>query len=353
MARPLSSPRGRNASQPAGGASAQGLLLCLMIAVGGFGAAVAVTQLRLIDLIVSAAVVGLTLIFAVRDSRHLPTMVVSVWVFQPLVRRLADYQAGGYTSLTILSLLPLLCTAMLIAPIISNWHRLPKALMLPLQLLVVPMVWSAAYGVFRYGASAIPDAGGLLFPLAFLPYFASKPMNEAQRFTLLRAAVLMCAVSAVYGWYQYLYLPAWDKMWLIQSGMTSSMGNAEAGEMRVWGTLNSTGVAAVLWALTLLAAVIDRRWAAWVRWPVIFALLTAVLLTKVRISWMMLAAGLFAAMVFSRGADRAARRPLWWRSPVSRCWRSSSSPAAMMCWTAFRPSATCHRTTVITPGSAL
>lgn len=56
----------------------------------------------------------------------------------------------------------------------------------------------------------------------------------------------------LYGVYQYLVAPEWERLWLIGSGMFTSAGTPEPFGMRVWSTLNSQGIYADVIATGLL-----------------------------------------------------------------------------------------------------
>ena len=56
----------------------------------------------------------------------------------------------------------------------------------------------------------------------------------------------------LYGIYQYVVVPEWEKLWLLGSGMDSSSGSPVPYGLRVWSTLNSFGVYADMIATALL-----------------------------------------------------------------------------------------------------
>lgn len=242
---------------------------------------------------------------ALGDSRHLTPFVTLVWVVAPFIRRVIDYQRDEYTSVTIISLLPMLATASLIIPTLPRIGQLPAKLRTALILMAIPMCYAAVVGVARYGLSAVFEAASWLGPALFLPYLATRRTSDLVRRYWLQSLVILSAASAAYGIVQYFTAPAWDMLWLSESGMTGSMGQAEAMRFRVFSTMNSTGTAAVFWAMTLPIATIHRP----IRGPLGFALAiliaVALALSLVRIGWLMAIAGVIVLVVRSRGSQRA------------------------------------------------
>ncbi len=279
--------------------SIEGLLGCFAITAGGLGATAALGGLRIADLVITGLVMVGCIILATRDSRFLMVAVFAAWMFTPLVRRIVDWQSGGYTSITALSLLPMMVTSAIAIPLYPRRRQVPRRLGQPLLLMALPVAVAAAYGVIRYGPGAVLEAAGWLMPLIAVPYLATRPTTPDEKRWLIRAAVLLAALASLYGIYQFMFLPIWDAIWLAQSGMMSSMGRPVAMEIRVWGPLNDCGSAATVWALAIVAAFAERRWHPAVRYPVIALHLLALSVTFVRIGWIMAVGGLLIQVVLS------------------------------------------------------
>jgi putative inorganic carbon (hco3(-)) transporter len=263
-----------------------GLLLAILAACSNIDA------LRIIDLMLLIGVMAVANVLAVRDSRHLPVLVLATWIFAPFARRVVDWQLGGFESVTALSLLPMLATTTLAIPTVPRMRRLPMATRQACLLVALPVSWAAIRGLAEYGPSAALDGGVWLMPMLLLPYFATRTCQPGEQEALLRCIVVLAAASAAYAWYQFVVLPSWDRLWLVQSGMISSMGSANPLRVRVWGTMNACGPAATIWAGASVYAMCDRRWRSPLRGLCIVAVTTALLLTRVRICWIMAAAGL-------------------------------------------------------------
>lgn len=271
----------------------QWLAFCAVISAGAVAMSAKVGGLRLADLIVVVVVMSVILWLAVRDALHLSTAIFAVWVFSRLVRRLVDWHDGHFSSLTAISMLPLMATSALLIPTMPRIKEFRRSLIEPLLLVIIPIGAASAWGAFRYGLSVIPDAGNWILPFLFLPYFSLKPLTASDQIRVVRSLIVLAVVSAVYGIYQYLYLPPWDSLWLVQSGMTSSMGSAEPTKIRAWGPMGSTGVAGGFWAMIIVLVVADTGWKRIYRVASILLLSLALLTTMVRTGWFIALSGCF------------------------------------------------------------
>ncbi|TWT97965.1 hypothetical protein Pla108_21200 [Botrimarina colliarenosi] len=302
---PLAGARQASAAEVA--SRGQYVALCLGLHTLTLFACAQIDALRVPDLVVTIAVLVVCYQMAIRDSRHLAPFLISVWVLGRFVRRLIDWQEGGFESLTALSLLPMMAMLTTVICTAPRWRQAPHQLRQCLLLMGAPIAVATAIGLAAYGKAAVIDASGWLLPLLFVPYYAVRPTSLAERKSVLRFVVTLAAVVAAYGWYQFLYLPPWDAMWLRESGMTSSMGEAKVNSVRVWGTLSSTGPAAAFWAssIGLMIAGVRPK-------PVCGALHglligSALLLSRVRICWVSTLVGLvsFVFLKGSRGSSEA------------------------------------------------
>ena len=124
-------------NQPTSALSAahfSGVAICLAMSAAAILAAAKFGGVRFLDLAVSAAALAGAFGLALSDSRRLPTYVIAAWVFAPLVRRLVDWSHGAYTSVTVVSLVPLLVMSTLLIPTLPRLGRLPGRLRQPLWL---------------------------------------------------------------------------------------------------------------------------------------------------------------------------------------------------------------------------
>lgn len=279
-------------------------LACFLLHMGMLAGCAKVGALRLPDLVVTAIVLAVSYAMALRDNPKLPAFQIGIWIFAPLLRRLIDWRSGGFVSLTAVSVLPIMATLTLAIPTYPRWKNLKRGVREPWMYMVMPVLFATALGVALHGVAAGPAALKWLAPLLFVPYFAARP-NQAESLRLVTRSLVVCAgISAVYAVYQFLFLPAWDKMWLIESGMTSSMGKPYPMQMRAWGTMNSCGPAAQVWCLSIIAGLLDTKWkSTWKKAWLVMAL-TAMLLSLVRSAWLMLCIGV-VVMAIQSGGRRA------------------------------------------------
>ncbi|NEU71175.1 O-antigen ligase domain-containing protein [Hassallia byssoidea VB512170] len=143
------------------------------------------------------------------------------------------------------------------------------------QMLVAPylVVFVSIATLFRYLPSAYRQ-GGLPFILAFAGVFYgfliglvhNQPVPVARslldwltpllfgfhlfinwrdypsyRQNIQRTFLWCVLILGVYGIYQFVVAPEWDRYWLVKSLQTSSSGNPEPFGMRVWSTMHSIG----------------------------------------------------------------------------------------------------------------
>jgi hypothetical protein len=165
-----------------------------------------------------------------------------IWFLTAFVRRLADYQSG-YTEPSPLLLAPYLVTAL---TLFTVFQRLPKARSeggLPFVLPLVGISYGFLIGLIN--GSPFAATRGLLdwlTPLTFGFHLLVNWRNFPSYYqNLQRTFVWGTLVMGVYGIYQYVVAPEWDRLWLINSGMTSSQGSPIPLPfgVRVFSTMNS------------------------------------------------------------------------------------------------------------------
>lgn len=276
---------------------------CFLVHVILLAGCAKVGAVRVADLAVTALVLVISYALALRDHPKLPLYTLTVWVFAPLVRRLIDWRFGGFVSLTAVSILPIMATANLVIPTYPRWNKLKRSVRQPWMLIVTPVVIATMLGVALYGAAAGPAALKWLMPMLFVPYFATRSTDPQALTAVTRGLIVCAAISGAYAIYQFAFLPAWDRMWLIQSGMTSSMGKPYPTQIRAWGTMNSCGPAAQVWALSIIAGLMDTKWKSSSKKVLLAVSLVALLLSLVRSAWLMLCIGVIV-MAAQAGGKR-------------------------------------------------
>lgn len=127
---------------------------------------------------------------------------------------------------------------------------------------------------------------------------------------LWRTLPYVGAVVGAYGLVQFVSLPAWDRAWMLASGLTS-VGRAIPFQVRLFGMSESPGPYAALIGLCVVAslhrALTGRGGAAGAWAALTFALTVPLVLTGVRLAY--LATALAAMLLFVR-YTRGARRTL-------------------------------------------
>ncbi|MBX9928892.1 MAG: hypothetical protein K2X99_08265, partial [Gemmatimonadaceae bacterium] len=103
-----------------------------------------------------------------------------------------------------------------------------------------------------------------------------------------RLFVWAVPILAAYGIYQFVRLPAWDAAWL-QAARMNSVGPAIPFAFRVFGSLNTPGPFALVLLVVILASLgLKSRF----QWVSLTLGVVAILLTRVRSSWVVFPIGL-------------------------------------------------------------
>jgi hypothetical protein len=218
--------------------------LCILVGAGSF---------LNVAFPVGALVVGAFLYF------RYPVLYIGftwwIWFLTAFVRRLADYRSS-YTEPSPLLLAPYLVTAL---TLVTVFQHLPKARREGGLPFILPLV-GVSYG-FLIGLINNPPfevtRGFLdwLTPLTFGFHLIINWRNFPNYYqNIQRTLAWGILVMGVYGIYQYVVAPEWDRLWLINSGMTTSQGSPVPLPfgIRVFSTMNSQEPFAAVMAAGLL-----------------------------------------------------------------------------------------------------
>jgi hypothetical protein len=105
-------------------------------------------------------------------------------------------------------------------------------------------------------------------------------------------------ITATYGVYQYLVAPDWDRLWLVETKLYTSMGKPEPLGLRVWSTMNSPlHFATVMIPGTILLFIGQGV----LRFPGLALGILSLLLTSVRTAWGGWMVSLVALLGFLKG----------------------------------------------------
>jgi putative inorganic carbon (hco3(-)) transporter len=203
----------------------------------------------------------------------------------PLLRRLHDVRMG-WTPGSLLLVAPYVIFLPAAFRVLRQLPLFRRSGLIPMVVILGAILYAFLIGIWKNEMFA--SILGLLEwgcgPLVGVYILLSPNRPSPER--LLRWVTTIAVVQVVYAFYQWIVLPAWDKAWLIDSMMYTSMGAPEPFLTRPWGTLNSTGPLAVFLVWFLIIAVTEK-------WFVLFApgSVAMLVVTQVRAAWFTLGAG--------------------------------------------------------------
>lgn len=208
-----------------------------------------------------------------------------MWFLAPFVRRLIDYQSGYITPGT-WNLAPLLVTSISIATLARQLPRSKKQGNLPFIL----SLGSVFYGFLSLliqrpiTPKAITILLGWSAPILFsFHLFANWRDYPRYRQNIQRTFLWGVLVMGVYGIWQYLVAPDWDKFWLAQPETCECFGNPEPLGFRVWSTMFTPWSFSVNMLAGLLLLFSNRSF---LRFPAAGVGYLAFLLSFVRTVWL-------------------------------------------------------------------
>lgn len=242
------------------------------------------------------------LIMSLRDHPMLIPYIVGSWVFSPELRRYLDWSVGEFQQFSLILILPHIVTFTLLFSVLkNNKNRSMKQEFHNNRFYVffiVSYIYAAILGVALNKTSGIYDAIGYVAPALIFFYFFYKSFSELEIEKMIRVIVWYAVIVSIYGWFQYLTLPPWDKFWLENASM-NSIGKPEPLGFRMFSTMNSQGPVAVFLSTIVVIIIMNKRW----RWPFgslgIALIITALFITLVRSAWVTLIIGLVAYIAFT------------------------------------------------------
>lgn len=235
---------------------------------------------------------------------HLQAMLV-LFSFAPFARRVVDFFSGFDQG-----------GIMLVGPLLALLAALPALLPLldgrsdplgggraPLTIVFGCVVYAAFLSLFQGGwgdasAGALKWAAPLLYGLALI--------ETGERDRLVQAAtsafMVILPVTGLYGAFQYVDPPEWDRYWM-QFATAVTAGLPAPYEVRVYSMLNGPASFATFTAAGLLLVSFLRP--LWVTYLVCGPALLALMLSQYRTAWISLAVGLLFCLFFVRTRYRA------------------------------------------------
>ncbi|MBA3671940.1 MAG: hypothetical protein H0W68_07945, partial [Gemmatimonadaceae bacterium] len=205
-----------------------------------------------------------------------------VWLLTPFVRRIFDLRYGFHPTSTLL-LAPLTVTLLSVFTVIRYRRMLRASIYSPFLMAFAALTYGYMIGVMRQSAvAATYDLLVWLCPMFFGLHLAMNWRQFAElRQTIVASALWGLLVVSLYGIYQFVQPPVWDRAWVVSAEM-ASVGLPVPFVIRIFSTVNAPGPLAVLLVVSILLGLSGKQ-----RWRFIaLALgLVALLLTRGRAAW--------------------------------------------------------------------
>ncbi len=228
-------------------------------------------------------------------STYLIDFYIVVACTNRLVRRVLDWMDGVFDPTPISSLLPILIGVMALAAAWTKRQRLPKSYRTGLYLILLGFAYATAVGLVN-GPRAIYGLFEYLCPVG-IAFYALLFVSNRQTVHRWIKTTIFCAVGvAVYGVFQWVFMPPWDAAWIEWSRMWTSMGHPEPFKTSICSTLDSRGPFAWFMAGSIIFMVASPKIPAYAKFPAIILAGLTIVLSTVRSAWGIVAVGV---VVFS------------------------------------------------------
>jgi hypothetical protein len=207
-----------------------------------------------------------------------------IWFLTPLATRLVDYRIGWDPTRQML-LAPYLVVFLTIGTWLRHAPRSVHQGGMPFILAFIGVFYSFLVGLIYN--QPLPVARSFLdwlSPIVFgFHLFINWRDYPSYRQNFQRVFFWGVLILGIYGIYQFVVAPEWDRYWLIESKMFTSSGNPEPFGMRVWSTLHSPGPFAYVMQTGLLLLFTNSGS---LIFPASVVGYLSFLLTQVRTSWL-------------------------------------------------------------------
>lgn len=180
------------------------------------------------------------------------------WLFflTPFVRRLADFRAGSFSDSNPILLAPMVAILVAVRTMYINLPKSKEQGTIPFILALSSVVYGYCVGLLNPSATPIKATIaclGWLTPIIFGYHLYVNWQRYPEYSRVIQKIFLWGSlIVGVYGVYQYVVAPDWDKLWLLGSGMDNSSGRPVPYGLRVWSTLNAPGPFADMMATALI-----------------------------------------------------------------------------------------------------
>lgn len=206
-----------------------------------------------------------------------------LWFLTPLISRLIDFRSGWDPSRLIL-VTPFLVTLITTVTLIKHLPKSYRQGGLPFILVIAAVVYGTVIGLINNSPVAVARS--------FLDWFTPIPFGfhlwvnwrKYPQYKQVIQSTFMWGIliMGIYGIFQYLIAPEWDRFWLIQSGLFTSSGSPEPFGIRVWSTMHSPGPFAATMRAGLLLLFTHKKP---LRFPAAIVGTLSFLVSLVRASW--------------------------------------------------------------------
>lgn len=221
-------------------------------------------------------------ILAVRGSSFLVDYTTLVFVFNREIRRLVDYYNHQFNAFSPISVTPLAMLALLFIGFIGGFSRLHVRARQIFLMLLIGIGYGFVIGICRNGAAGIYQGAQYLSTIGLMGFAAVSTVDDKIADRWLRTAGIAGVVAALYGWYQYFTIPAWDAFWVRQVGFVGYLGTLESTKMWVFSTFAERGPCAIYLALVAIPMLVSKRWRVAFGWPEVLLLVSCIFLTYSR-----------------------------------------------------------------------
>jgi hypothetical protein len=236
-------------------------------------------------------IVGLAMI---RHRRALyPSFVVIVFVMAPFLRRVIDEHAG-FQQFNLVLLAPYVTLLPTLVPLLRQSLGFSRHGSWPFTLMLGCFVYGSFIALFE--ARLVPGLYEPLrwaLPVALAAYIieSCEEVDEIRR-RLIWSLCIIVPVMTLYGIYQYVSPPAWDRLWLVNAN-NPTFGSPVPFGVRVFSLMNSPGSTGMFTAFAIVLLVSEGG---------LFALIglagmPLLALTMLRVGWVACAAGLLVVLV--------------------------------------------------------
>jgi O-antigen ligase len=162
-----------------------------------------------------------------------------LWFVTPLVRRLVDYREG-YDPLNPVLLAPVVVTALSLVSVLRYLPRLKQRSLVALFPIIASLIYAYPIGLQTTGVGAATYSFlQWIVPVAFGFHLATDPSRyTGYRATTHRVFIWAAFGLGLYGVWQFIDPPAWDRYWMFNTDMIT-IGQPVPFEVRVFSTVNS------------------------------------------------------------------------------------------------------------------